>query len=317
MNIKILFATSLVAFPMVGNHVQASTYPQRTISLTVPYGAGGASDGIARKFATLLEAKLKQPVIIVNQPGASGTLQLGHLSRAKPDGYTIGFYSYSNATFTSQIMKVPYTRSDFELLGGIAEFSYGIVTYADSTINTIDDLLARGKSPKGIFYGVTGAPNNFPFLHFQKLTGGDFEQVTYRSSAESVNAVIGKHVDVALQTPSEYAELVKSGKLKLIASASNFRLPWFPDVPTIKEQGYDISISGVLGIAAPAGIPAEAKATLENAIYAVVTSDEYTRFLVDEYGIKNYPATSKEYSALIDTGLIAMRKMIETYNLQQ
>jgi len=302
---------------MMGTQVQASTYPQRTISLTVPYGAGGSTDGIARKFATLLEAKLKQPVIIVNQPGASGTLQLGHLARAKPDGYTIGLYSYSSATFTSQIMKVPYTRSDFELLGGVAEFSYGIVTYADSTINTIDDLVARAKSPSGVFYGVTGAPNNFPFLHLQKITGGEFEQVTYRSSAESVNAVIGKHVDVALQGPSEYAELVKAGKLKLIASASSFRLPWFPNVPTIKEQGYDISISGVLGVAAPAGIPADAKATLENAIHAVVTSDEYTRFLVDEYGIKSYPASSNAFSELIDTGFITMRKMIETYNLQQ
>lgn len=89
---------------------QAATYPQRTISISVPYGAGGSTDGISRKFAHLLEAELKQPVIILNQPGASGTLQLGNLARAKPDGYTIGFYSYSSVTFTSQLMKVPVLR---------------------------------------------------------------------------------------------------------------------------------------------------------------------------------------------------------------
>lgn len=315
MKIKYLLGAVLLCVPIVGSYAQAAPYPQRTVSLSVPYGAGGSTDGISRKFASLLEAKLKQPVIIINQPGASGTLQLGHLARAKPDGYTIGFYSYSSATFTSQIMKVPYTRHDFEPLGGVAEFSYGIVSYADSPINNINDLVARAKSPNGVFYGVTGAPNNFPFLQLQKVTKGEFEQVTYRSSSESVNAVMGHHVDVALQGPSEYAELVRAGKLKLIASASSFRLPWFPNVPTIKEQGYDISISGVLGIAAPAGLSADVKKTLESAIQEVVASDDFRHFLTNEYGIKSYSASAKEFSDLLDNGFIAMRNMIETYNI--
>src|SRR5690606_19695277 len=131
-------------------------------------------------------------------------------------------------------------RDDFVLLGGLAEFSYGIVTAADSPINNVKDLVQQSKSAKGVFFGVTGAPNNFPFLQLQKLSGGKFEQVTYKSSAESVMAAMGKQIDVALQGPSEYAELVKAGKLKLIASASHFRLPWFPGTPTMKEQGYDI-----------------------------------------------------------------------------
>ncbi|MBY4599023.1 tripartite tricarboxylate transporter substrate binding protein [Ottowia caeni] len=314
MNIKKLLIGSscvLAAFA-----VQAQGFPERTVNLSVPYGPGGSTDGISRKFAKLLEDELKQPVVVLNQPGASGTLQLGNLSRAKPDGYTIGFYSYSAVTFTSQLMKVPYKKDDFDLLGGVAEFSYGIVTYPDSPINSIKDLVAQSKTSKGVFYGVTGAPNNFPFLQLQKLTGGQFDQVTYKSSAESINAVMSKQVDVALQGPSEYAELVRAGKLKFISSASDFRLPWFPNTPTIKEQGYDIGIRGIIGIAAPKGLPKDVKAKLEAAVHKVASSKEYNDFLVNQYGIKGYPASATEFSKLIDNGFSVMRNMIDTYNIK-
>ncbi len=316
MSIKtsIHFVVCCVAF--FGTHAWADAYPQRPVLLTVPFGAGGSTDGIARKFAALLASELKQPVLVLNQPGAAGTLQLGNLARVKPDGYTIGFYSYSTATFTSQLMKVPYKREDFELLGGVAEFSYGIVTSADSPINNIKDLVNQSKTPKGVFFGVTGAPNNFPFLKLQKLTGGTFDQVTYKSSAESISAALGKHVDVALQGPSEFAELVKAGKLKFISSASDFRLPWFPNVPTLKEQGYDVGISGIIGIAGPKEIPDDVKKILEAAIYKVVASKDYKEYLANEYGIKNYPLSSADFSKFVDKGFLIMRDMIKAYSIK-
>lgn len=301
---------------LAGVTTHAADYPQRTISLSVPYGSGGSTDGIARQFARLLEAELGQPVVILNQPGATGTLQLGNLARAKPDGYTIGLYSYSTATFTSQLLKVPYTRDNFELLGGVAEFSYGMVVRPESPINNIEDLISRAKSEAGVFYGVTGAPNNFPFLQLQKVTGGKFDQITYKSSAESINAVIGGFVDVALQGPSEYVELVKAGKLKVIASASNYRLPWFADTPTIKEQGYDVGITGIIGVAAPKGIPEEARNRLQAAIHKVVSSNEYGQFLVNRYGIKSYPASAADFSVYIDKGFSIMKNMIKTYDIK-
>lgn len=294
----------------------AADYPERSISLSVPYGSGGSTDGIARQFARLLEAELGQSVVILNQPGATGTLQLGNLARARPDGYTIGFYSYSTATFTSQLLKVPYKRDDFELLGGVAEFSYGMVVRPESPINNIKDLVSKAKSESGVFFGVTGAPNNFPFLQLQKVTGGRFDQITYKSSAESINAVIGGFVDVALQGPSEYVELVKGGKLKVIASASNYRLPWFPDTPTIKEQGYDFGITGIIGIAAPKGIPENVKTRLQAAIHKVVSSEEYGQFLVSRFGIKSYPASAADFSTYIDNGFSIMKNMIKTYDIK-
>jgi tripartite-type tricarboxylate transporter receptor subunit TctC len=270
---------------------------------------------VARKFATLLGAELKQPVVVLNQSGASGTLQLGNLAKAKPDGYTLGLYSYSTATFTSQVMKVPYSRENFELLGGIGEVSYGVIAPADSPINSIKDLIEQSKTSKGVFFGVIGAPNNFPFLQLRKLTGGKLDQVTYKSSAESVNATIGKQVDVALHSPSEYAELVKAGKLKVIASASERRLPWFPNVPTIKEQGYDISVTGIIGIAAPKDIPQEAKKILEPAILQVTSSKEYREFLA-ENGMSNYSVNAADFSERIDHGFEAMRNFIKTYEIR-
>ncbi len=302
------------ALAAVLGSAQAASFPERSVSVTVPYGAGGSTDGIARKFATLLSAELRQPVVVLNQPGASGTLHLANLARARPDGYTIGFYFYSTVTFTSQLMKVAFKQEDFDLLGGVAEFSYGMVVPADSPIRTVRDLVDRAKTPQGVFYGVTGAPNNFPFLRLQKATGGRFDQVTYKSSAESIAAVLGKQVDVALQGPSEYAELVKAGKLRFIASASDFRLPWFPDVPTLKEQGYDVGISGVIGMAAPRGIPADARAVLAATVAKVVASAEYRDFLTNEFGIKTYPADGPTFARLIERGFGTMQEMVRLQN---
>lgn len=315
MNFKQTTQTLLCAVALTAGLAQAA-YPERSIQLTAPYGAGGSSDGIAREFANLLSTELKQTVVVMNQPGASGTLQLRNLQRAKPDGYTIGLYSYSTVTFTSQLMNVPYQRDDFVLLGGLAEFSYGIVTAADSPIHNAKDLVNQAKTGKGVFFGVTGAPNNFPFLKMQKMTGGKFDQVTYKSSAESVMAALSKQIDVALQGPSEYAELVKAGKMKVIASASDSRLPWFPNVPTLKEQGYDVGITGKLGIAAPKGLPEDVKKTLEAAIHKVVSSKKFKDFVANEYGIMNYPASSAEFTKVIDEGYGLMRDMIQTYDIK-
>lgn len=316
MNLRQLVQSSFSAVICLVGQAWADSYPLRAITLTVPYGAGGTTDRVARKFSNLLSVELKQPVVVLNQPGASGTLQLGNLAKAKPDGYTLGFYSYSTATFTSQLMKAPYRREDFELLGGIGEVSYGVIAPADSHINSIKDMIEQSKTSKGIFFGVIGAPNNFPFLQLQKLTGGKFDQVTYKSSAESVSATIGKQVDVALHSPSEYAELVKAGKLKVIASASERRLPWFPNVPTIKEQGYDISVTGIIGIAAPKNIPQEVRKILDPAILKVASSKEYRDFLVNDCGMSSYPVNAAEFSRLIDHGFVAMSNFIKTYDIR-
>jgi len=316
MNFKQTTQALLCTMALSTSLAQAATYPDRTIQLTAPYGAGGSSDGVAREFANLLSAELKQSVVVMNQPGAAGTLQLRNLVRAKPDGYTLGLYSYSTVTFTSQLMNTPYQRDDFVLLGGLAEFSYGIVAAAESPINNVKDMIDQSKTAKGVFFGVTGAPNNFPFLKLQKMTGGKFDQVTYKSSAESIMATMGKQIDVALQGPSEYVELVKAGKMKVIASASSSRLPWFPNVPTLKEQGYDVGITGIIGVAAPKGLPDDVRKTLEAAVLKVVSSQRYKDFLANEYGIKNYPASSAEFSKLIDEGFGVMRDMIQTYDIK-
>jgi len=315
MNIKKLLIGASCLFAAFT--LQAQDYPNRPISLSVPFGAGGSTDSVTRQFAKLLENELKQPIVILNQPGGSGVLQLGNLARAKPDGYTLGVFPYSAATYIAQLMKVPFKKDDFDLLGGLVEFSYGIVAHIDSPINNVKDLVAQAKTPKGVFYGSVGAPNNFPFMQLQTMTGGKFDEVTYKSSAESIMGLLGKQVDVSLHGPSEYVEMVRSGKLKFIASASDFRLPWFPDKPTLKEEGYNIAINaGIGGIAAPKGLPSDVKSKLEAAIHKVVSSKEYGDFLVNQYGIRAYPATAAEFSKQIDQGYIDMRKMIDTYNIK-
>ena len=306
----------IVSGAVVGFNAGADTYPSRAISFTVPYAAGGTLDGIARKLTALLSVELQQSIVVLNQPGAAGTLQLASLARAKPDGYTIGYYSYSTVTYTAQVMRVPFQRTDFQPLGGVAEINYGIVTHVDSPIHNLKDMVAQAATSKGVFYGVTGAPNNLPFLQLEKLTGGKFDQVTYKSSSESINAALGKQVDVSLHAPSEFAELVKAGKLRVIASASKQRLPWFPDIPTVKEQGHDIGIAGVVGVAAPKGIPDDVRRKLESSIAKVSASKEFKDFLSQEYGLSPFPASGAELSRFFDDGHQKMRDLIKKFDLK-
>ncbi|AFK60766.1 hypothetical protein TKWG_00210 [Advenella kashmirensis WT001] len=295
--------------------LHAQTYPARTIEMTVPYGAGGTTDAVSRRLASYLEKELGQPVVVVNKPGAQGTLQAAHLARAKSDGYTIGILGYTAITYTSQLMQVPYERNDFEMIGAIGSTSYGIVVSAESPIRNVDDLVVAAKKPEGVAYGITGAPNNLPILRLAKMTGGVFEQVLYKSGMEAVTAAAGKHVQMALQNPPDFAPLVKSGSLRLIASASAKRLAAFPEVPTMREQGYDISTIGLLGIAAPKGIPDEARQKLEAAVMKSVNDPEYIKFIEGIHGMQATPMAGAAFRKTVDEGYEAMGRMIKEHDI--
>lgn len=299
---------------MYAAHAQEK-YPSRPIELSVPYGAGGTTDVMARKFATFLEKELGQAIVVMNRPGAQGTLQLGQLAKAKPDGYALGVVGYNALTYTAQRMsKPPFKIDDFTYFGEVGTFSYGLVVPAKSGIRNLNDYIAASKQPQGITYGVTGAPNNIPFALLKKTTGGKFEEVTYKSGLEAVTAVAGDHVESALQNPQDIIPLVQSGQVRLIASMTDQRIRGYENVPTAREQGYDVQIYSSMGLAAPKGIPEDVRKKLQDATMKVLQNPQFVDFMKNQHMYVNL-VDGPTYRKKLQDGYAGMGAFIKEMNI--
>lgn len=295
-------------------HAQ-DNYPSRPIELSVPYGAGGATDVMARKFATFLEKELGQSIVVHNRPGAQGTLQMSQLAKTRPDGYTLGVAGYNALTYTAQRMsKPPFTVDDFTYFGEIGTFSYGLVVPSKSGIRNMDDYIAASKQPQGITYGVTGAPNNIPYATLKKTTGGTFEEVNYKSGLEAATAAAGNHVESALQNPQDILPLVQSGQVRLIASMTDQRIMGYENVPTAREQGYDVQVYSSLGLAAPKGLPEDVKRKVQEATLKVLRNPEYVAFMKTQHMYVNVVDGPAFHQKLRD-GYVSMGTFIKEMNI--
>lgn len=291
--------------------VTHAAYPEQEIQLVVNYGAGGVTDVGSRLLAKALEKQLKKPVIVANKPGAQATLGPAFVARSKPDGYTVGVVTYASIAMVPHLIEVPYTIEDFDYVGAFGRYRYGLVVNANSPYKTVAEFVdAAKKSSKPFFFGVPGAPNNIAFFELAKLTGAKFEQVLYKSGTESVSAVASDQVAATVQTPSEILPQVESGRVRLLASVSPERWSDKPDVPTMKEAGFDVSINSWMGLALPKGTPIEVRKRLETALAAAMKDPELTSSL-NNMGIDPVWMTGQGYKEKIVQGYKELRPQLE------
>lgn len=292
----------------------ATDFPKNEVRLVVNYGAGGNTDVASRALAKGMEKPLGKPVIVENKPGALGTIGPGYVARQAPDGYTVGVVTYSTQAIMPHLMKLPYTMDDFDFVAGVGRYRYGITVRADSPYKTLQDLVEAAKKPNGVFFGAPSSPNNLALLELGRLTGGKFEQVSYKSGSETVTALLGGQVDVIVQNPSDVLPHIRDGKLRMIASASPMRWPELPEVPTIQESGWPVQIDSWIGLATPRGAPADVLAKLQQAALAAV-ADPVTRDSFEKLGVDPASLKGSEYAELLKQGHEEMGRMIRDANL--
>ncbi len=293
---------------------RAQAFPDREINLIVNYGAGGNTDVATRALGQGMEKVLGKPVVIQNKPGALGTLTPAYIARQKPDGYQVGVVTYSTVAIMPHLMDLTYTIKDFEFVAGYGRFRYGMVVAADSPYKTVADLVKAAKEGKGLFFGTTSAPNNLAVLELGRLTGGTFEQISYKSGAETVTALLSGNVSVIVQNPSDVIPHIQSGKLRMLASASPMRWPEFPDVLTMKEQGFEVEIDSWLGLAVPRGTATGSVAILQNSVLKAM-QDPALRERLNQLGVDPAPLTGKAYLDILEKGYIEMGQAIKAANL--
>jgi tripartite-type tricarboxylate transporter receptor subunit TctC len=225
---------------------------------------------------------LGQPVIVVNKPGASATVAAAELATSKPDGYTLGNIVILTLSLAPFIVKVKFDpMNSFEPIVGYAASSYGICVLQDAPWNSLKELIEFARKNPGELSVSTpgvGSNNHITFEWIAKLEKISWKHVPYPSGAAAATALLGGHVKCNFGSGS-HLPFVESGKFKLLAVNSSGRSPNFPDVPTLKELGYDLPISNSNLIAAPKGVPEPILKTLEDAFGKAAKSEAFKEFL--------------------------------------
>ena len=246
---------------------QGNGYPSRSIEVVVPASAGGGTDVLARTFAEAVKKHLPQPLVISNRPGASGSIGMGEMINARPDGYKLCMVIVE-ITILPHLGLTKYTFDDFTPIARLNADPAAITVRADAPWNTIEEFLAASQKAAGnMKMGNSGPGSIWHLAHaaLEDKTGVKYNAIPFQGAAPAVVALLGGHIDAVAVSPGEVSTHVAGGKLKMLAVMADQRLKGFPDVPTLKERKIDLSIAAWRGLAAPKGTPADVVAVLKAA----------------------------------------------------
>jgi tripartite-type tricarboxylate transporter receptor subunit TctC len=313
---RILAALACAAVIGSANVARAQEPPfpgKGVIEITVLFPAGSSADVTARLLADGMSRQLGTNVIVVNRPGAGGAIGYRYVAAQKPDGYSLVWNSNSIST-THHSGALSFDYQAFEAVAEVLVESPVIAVRGDSKAKTLADLITTAKSqPKGITVANSGigSHTHISSVALFKAAGVDAVDVPF-GAAQVVTSLLGGQVDAAMQLPAALAEHVKSGQLRLLASLTDKRDPAFPDVPTAREQGIDVSLEAWRGIAAPKGTPKPVIAALEAAIRKTVESPAFVQGC-ERLGARPAFASAEAFGKLIakeDTELARLMTII-------
>jgi tripartite-type tricarboxylate transporter receptor subunit TctC len=283
-----LLRFALVIAAVLGNisPAAAQTYPSRAISLLVAFSAGGPTDTLARIVAERMARALGQTVLVENVTGAGGSIGVGRVVRAAPDGYTIGIGHIGTHVVNGAIYQLPYDLlRDLEPVALIASNPQLIVAKNGIPAKDLKELVAWVKANQNkvsIGTGGAGTPSHVSGVYFKNTTGAQLEIVHYRGSAPAIQDVVAGHVDMIFDQASNALPQVRAGKVKAYAVTSKTRIGAAPDIPTVDEAGLPGFYMAVWhGIWVPKGTPKEVIAKLNAAIVESLADPAVRKRLAD------------------------------------
>jgi tripartite-type tricarboxylate transporter receptor subunit TctC len=279
-------AAGAAALASISGFASAQVYPSRTITVIVPFAAGGPTDTIGRIMADRMQASLGRPLIIENVSGAAGTTGVGRAVRAAGDGYTLSIGSVSTHVINGAVHRLTYDLlNDFEPISLIATSPLLIVGKKSLPANDLKELIAWLKAnPDKATQGMFGAGNisHIAGVYFQKETGTSFAFVPYRGSAPGMQDLLGGQIDMMIDLAASSAPQVRAGNIKAYAVTAKNRLAAAPNVPTSDEAGlpgFHITLWNALW--APKGTPKDVVAKLNAAVVEALADPVVRQKLAD------------------------------------
>lgn len=263
------------ALLMLAGAAQAGSWPARPITLVVPYPAGGNADAVGRFVANGLGKQIGKEVIVENRGGAGATIGARAVATAAPDGYTLLLAPTAVMAITPHLRAVPYKIEDFEAVANVSG-SYGIVAARkDLPANNMDELVALARSQPGkLTYGSAGQATATHLSGVMVSRASDMEllHIPYKGSIDALNDLVGGQIDLIFD-PVALTQ-VQSGRVKAFASTGQERNPELPDVPTLKELGYEVDTRSWFGVFVPQGTPADITQKLADGVKAAVEAPD-------------------------------------------
>jgi len=272
----------LLAVLFVVCGVAHAAYPDKPITMIVAYSPGGGTDLIARAIAPFIEKYLGggARIVIVHRPGAGGEIGFAALANAAPDGYTIGFVN------TPPLITVPIERSAqfggpqrFDLLGNVIDDPCNFSVHSDAPFRNLKELAEFAKANPGkVTVGSSGigSDDHLVMLMFERAAGVKMTHVPFKGAADVRTALLSKQITVGAINIGEAVQSIKGGApMRNIGQFAPARATVAPELPTAREQGYDIELSSLRGMAAPRGLPPEIRERLVKAVAAAAADPEF------------------------------------------
>ncbi len=294
-----LLAVASVAFALPS---AAQTYPSRPIRVVIPFGAGSSTDAVMRIIAPHLSAALGQPIVIDPRPGADGAISGIEISRAAPDGYTLGVGSGGPLAAVPALRKnPPYdVLKDFTPIGDIGRYTVFMYINSNVPAKTFQEFVALVKANPGKYAYGTGNPSGIvAWSQILSLLDLKMLHVPYKSAPQVVPDLLADRVQALIDPPTVALAHVKDGKLRALVTTLDTRSPMLPDVPTIREAGVpQFTISNWMGLVGPAGLPREIVDRVNRELNIVLRKPEVIAELEKQAFIPS-PSTPEQFGAFI------------------
>jgi tripartite-type tricarboxylate transporter receptor subunit TctC len=311
----IALSTALGAVSSVISSALAQSYPERTVEITVPSSPGATADMLGRVLADSFTQQLGQRFIVVNKAAASGVVGSAAVAHAKPDGYTLlhgAAFSLTVQPLTDK--QTGYTHKSFEPICQTFKNDQVIVVRPDSPLKSAGDLIAAAKAkPGGLNYGHPGIATipHLAMIEFSRMAAIEFNQVPFKGPAEAVQMTLAGQIDfAAVPLPTAAA----SG-LRMPALFAPIRNPAIPDVPTMKEQGFDVAPLSFGALVGPAGLSADITRRLADACRAGAQSDAYVRLAKNAFQPNDYYGDAAALAANMEKDVAEKKRLLGSLGL--
>jgi tripartite-type tricarboxylate transporter receptor subunit TctC len=299
----------------------AAAYPEKPVTLLCGFPAGGSLDVTGRAIAEAAKSHFPKPIAVVNRPGATGSIAVAEVVRAKPDGYTLGIAAVASLTVVPHRTKLPYgSPDDYLPIIKLVNLPICMSVRSDAPWKNLEELIADAKKRPGkIRAGLAGGLGTLFHLNleqFKSLAKVDLTPVPFAGGAESVPALLGGHVGVDVHTVHEILPHVQAGKARVLGVFEEKRNPLFPNAPTFREAGYDITMGAYYLIFGPKDLPPQVLSTIHDSMKKSMEDPSFSKAL-KESGFEISYEGPQEIKARLTRDYEKSKKLVESLNLKE
>lgn len=296
----------------------AQGYPNKPITLVVPYAAGGTTDIIGRALADGMGKALGQTIVVENKPGAAGSMGANEMATTKPDGYRLALTPVG-------IFRQPYLQQtrydpikDLTYIAAFSTYDFALTVAADSPFKTLDDMIKYAKeNPGDLDFSTPGqySGNQVAMVQLSNAAGFEATHIPYKSDSEAITALLGGHLKVSVLT-NVVIPMMQAGKVRVLATAADVRPEAFADAPTLTEAGWPVVVPSPLGLAGPANLPDDIVQKLDDAVKTAMEDPAFLN-VIGQYGVRTQYMNHTDYAEFAKTTFASEKELVQSMGLNQ